>query len=237
MSDTGNDHPLVNRKENPFLNLLINILIPAFILFFLANDRYLGPHLGFVVALSFPLFYGLYDFFSQKKMNWISLLGVLNVALTGGIGLLKLDNQWLAIKEAAVPAMIGLIVLGSLKTRYPLIRTLFYNDLIVDTGKVDQALEQRSSKPGFDTLLVRTTVILSSSFLLSSILNFILARLIVVSEPGSEAYNQELGKMTLLSYPVIVIPSMLIMIFAFWFLYRGIRRLTGLEAEAIFRIK
>ncbi|HPQ95059.1 MAG TPA: MFS transporter, partial [Thiolinea sp.] len=93
------------------------------------------------------------------------------------------------------------------------------------------------SKPGFDTLLVRTTVILSSSFLLSSILNFILARLIVVSEPGSEAYNQELGKMTLLSYPVIVIPSMLIMIFAFWFLYRGIRRLTGLEAEAIFRIK
>ncbi|HPE60182.1 MAG TPA: VC0807 family protein [Thiolinea sp.] len=237
MSDTGNDHPLVNRKENPFLNLLVNILIPAFILFFLANDRYLGPHLGFVVALSFPLLYGLHDFFSQKKMNWISLLGVVNVALTGGIGLLKLDNQWLAIKEAAVPAVIGLIVLGSLKTRYPLIRTLFYNDLILDTGKVDQALEQHRSKPDFDALLVRATVILSSSFLLSSILNFILARLIVVSEPGSEAYNQELGKMTLMSYPVIVVPSMLIMVFAFWILYRGIRRLTGLEAEDIFRIK
>ncbi|MEZ5480118.1 MAG: hypothetical protein R3E95_22345 [Thiolinea sp.] len=66
-------------------------------------------------------------------------------------------------------------------------------------------------------------------------LNYILAKLIVVSAPGTAAYNQELGKLTLMSYPVIVIPSMLVMMFAFWYLYRGIKKLTGLRRSQFSR--
>ncbi len=234
MSD-NNDNPLINRKENPLLSLAVNILIPAFILFYLSNDEYLGSKLGFVVALAFPFLYGLYDFIQRRKVNFIAALGLVNVLLTGGIGLLEIDNHWLAVKEATIPALIGLAVLASVKTKYPLIKTLFYNDLIVDTAKVDQALAARSQQPAFNELIVRSTIILSSSFLVSSVLNYILAKLIVVSDPGTAAYNQELGKLTLMSYPVIVIPSMIVMGFAFWYLYRGIKRLTGLGAESIFK--
>ncbi len=35
-------------------------------------------------------------------------LGLISVLLTGGIGLLELDPQWLAIKEAAIPGIIGI---------------------------------------------------------------------------------------------------------------------------------
>lgn len=235
MSDE-NDNPLINRDENQLLSLLVNIVIPVCILIFLSNEDYLGAKLGFVVALSFPFCYGVYDFLQRRKINFIAALGLINVLLTGGIGLLEIDNHWLAVKEATIPALIGLAVLASVKTKYPLIKTLFYNDIIVDTKNVDQVLEEKNHKPAFDNLIVRSTVILSSSFLLSSILNYVLAKVIVVSDPGTAAYNQELGKMMALSYPVIAIPSTIVMLFAFWYLYRGIKRLTGLNADSILKI-
>ncbi len=229
------DNPLINTRENPFVSIAINILIPAFVLFYLSNDEYLGAKLGFVLALSFPFFYGVYDFIQRRKVNFIAALGLVNVLLTGGIGLLEIDNHWLAVKEAAIPALIGLGVLASVKTKYPLVKALFYNDLVVDTAKVEKELEARDNKGAFEKLVVRSTMILSSSFLVSSVLNYILAKMIVVSAPGSAEYNQELGRLTLMSYPIIVIPSMIVMGFAFWYLYKGIKTLTGLDAESIFK--
>ena len=55
------------------------------------------------------------------------MLGLIGVLLTGGIALLPLNLKWLAIKETAIPALIGIAVLISTRTRYPLIRTLLYN--------------------------------------------------------------------------------------------------------------
>lgn len=231
----SDENPLVNQKENPLISIVINILIPAFVLFYLSNDKYLGAKLGFVVALAFPFCYGIYDFMRRRKINYIAALGLLNVVLTGGIGLLEIDNHWLAVKEATIPALIGIGVLISSKTRYPLVKTLFYNDMVVDTAKVEAELDSRQHRSAFDSLVVRSTLILASSFLVSSVLNYILATMIVVSAPGSAAYNQELGKLTLMSYPVIVVPSMIVMGFAFWYLYKGIKSLTGLDAEAIFK--
>ena len=76
--------------------------------------------------------------------------------------------------------------------------------------------------------------LLAGSFFLSSVLNFVLARLIVRSPAGSAAFNEELGKMTALSYPVIVLPSMAVMMIALWYLFRSIKRLTHMDLEEIF---
>jgi hypothetical protein len=66
-------------------------------------------------------------------------------------------------------------------------------------------------------------------------MNYLLARWMVTSPAGSEAFNAELGRMTLLSYPVIAIPSMLMMGGVLFYLARGARRLTGLELEQMLR--
>jgi len=45
-----------------------------------------------------------------------------------------------------------------------------------------------------------------------------LATWIVVSDPGTEAFNQELGLMNLLSLPIIALPMMIILIVIMWYL-------------------
>lgn len=46
---------------------------------------------------------------------------------------------------------------------------------------------------------------------------------------GSPAFNEELGRLTLFSYPMIALPSMLIMMAALYFLARSLRELAGLK--------
>lgn len=78
--------------------------------------------MALVVALLFPVVYGGMDLIRNKKFNFISALGFISVLLTGGIGLLELDTRWLALKEALIPGLIGIAVLGSTFTRYPLMQ-------------------------------------------------------------------------------------------------------------------
>ena len=79
---------------------------------------------------------------------------------------------------------------------------------------------------------MRATYLLSGTFFFSSFMNYVLAKWIVNSPAGSEAFNAELGRMTLLSYPMIAIPSMLMMM-AIFYLWRTIHGLTGLRLEDI----
>jgi len=74
----------------------------------------------------------------------------------------------------------------------------------------------------------------AGSFFLSSVLNYILAKIILVSAPGSVAFTEELGKMTALSFPVIALPSTIVLMSALFYLLHHIKKLTHLEAEDIF---
>ena len=74
----------------------------------------------------------------------------------------------------------------------------------------------------------------ASSFFFSAAMNYALATWIVVSPAGTTAFNEELGRLTLLSYPMIALPSMLIMMAVLYYLARSIRELAGLKlAEAL----
>ena len=113
----------------------------------LSGDDALGASTALIVALSFPLGWGLFERLKYRKFNFIALLGLISVLLTGGIGLLQLDPQWLAVKEAAIPGLIGIAVLVSTRTRYPLIRTLLYNPTVMDIGKIKHKLERSEILP------------------------------------------------------------------------------------------
>lgn len=221
------------QKPRPLLDLLISIVIPSLVLMKLSSPERLGADTALLVALAFPLGWGALDLLSRRKVNWIALLGLVSVALTGGIGLFKLDPQWLAIKEAAVPGVLGIAVLVSTRTRYPLIRTLLYSPRILNVARIQQRLEQQGLVDVFEERLLRATYWLSGTFFFSSAMNYILAKWLVNSPAGSEAFNAELGRMTLLSYPMIAIPSMLMMMAIFYYLWRTIHGMTGLRLEDI----
>ena len=220
-------------QPRPMIDLLVSIIIPSLILMKFSGAEYLGPSTALIVALVFPLSWGLFELVKYEKFNFIALLGLISVLLTGGIGLLQLDPQWLAIKEAAIPGLIGIAVLVSTYTPYPLIRTLVYNPKLIHVDRVRQKLDEYGNSRDFESRLQNATYLLSSTFLFSSVMNYTLAKWVVTSPAGSAAFNEELGQMTLLSYPVIAIPSMLMMMAIFYYLWRTIHGLTGLRLEEI----
>ena len=221
------------QRPRPLVDLLISIVIPSLVLMKLSGEDRLGADGALLLALAFPLGWGLFELVRHRKFNWIALLGLVSVLLTGGIGLLQLDPEWLAIKEAAIPGIIGLAVLASTRTRFPLIRTLLYNPNVLNVDKVHDQLVHRGQVEHFESRLLRATYLLSGTFFFSSFMNYFLAKWIVQSPAGSEAFNAELGRMTLLSYPMIAIPSMLMMMAIFYYLWRTIHGLTGLRLEDI----
>ncbi|MEM6300012.1 MAG: VC0807 family protein, partial [Bacteroidota bacterium] len=211
-------------KSSPsssFLNILLNIVIPVVILN--KFNEQLGATWALVLALAFPIGYGLYELATEKKVNPISVIGLVSILLTGAIGLLKLPPEWVAIKEAAVPLVIGVFVLFSLRTPFPVVRKLLYNEALFDKPKIEAQIKNVAQREAFDRIFVTATYWLAGSFLLSSILNYALAKYLVKSPAGTAAFNEEIGQMTAWSFPVIAVPSMLVMFFALWTILKGLK--------------
>lgn len=227
------DHPVPPQKRGGFLgNLAFNILIPVIVLSRFSGEDSLGPSWSIVVALAFPIAYGLWDLKESGKVNAFSVIGVVSVFLTGGISLLELDPKYIAIKEAAVPGAIGLAVLGSQFTKYPLVRVLILNAQLIRVDALHSALSAAGNTALFNRRLSQASLIVASSFFLSSVLNYILARVILTADPGTTEFSAQLGRMTALSYPVIAIPSMIVLLVAIWFVFSQIHRLTGQKLES-----
>lgn len=223
--------PVAEKKQSPFLDLLISIVIPSIILMKLSGPDKLGPTGGLVVALAFPITWGIYELVKNKKKNWVAVLGVVSVLLTGGIGLLQIDSKWLAVKEAAIPAIIGIGVLLASKLGFPIVRKLLFNPAIMNTERIDAELDKKGNKPQFETRLDNANYLFAGTFAFSAVMNYLLAKWIVTSDTGTAAFNEELGRMTLLSYPVIAIPSMIMMVGIFFYIWRTANKLTGLSLE------
>lgn len=215
-------------KTNPLIEITVTLLIPSLILMKLSDPANLGAVNALLLALAFPLGWGLRDFAQRRKLNLFAALGLVSILATGGIGLLQLDTQWLAVKEAAIPGLIGLAVAASAYTRTPLVRVILFSPAIMDVERIQHALDERGNRAAFEAHLKTATWMLAGSFLFSSVMNYFLATWIVVSPAGTPAFNEELGRLTLLSYPMIALPSMLIMMLALWYLARTIKTLTGM---------
>lgn len=232
------------KRENPLVSILFNIIIPVFILTKLAKTgtvslwgvietQGFGPLYGLLIALAFPTLYFIWDYSQRKKTNAISIIGFISILLTGIIGVFEFPSEWIAYKEASVPFLIGSAVLISLKTKYPLVKTLIYNENFMDVEKIDTILKEKKQEEAFNKILTNATYIVAASFLLSTILNFALAKILIKSPTGTEAFTEELGKMTGLSYIVIALPSILVMSVALGYLYKSMQKVTGLPFEKL----
>lgn len=221
------------KKESPLVSLLVSIIIPAIILSKFSTEEYLGILPGFLVALAFPVAYAIYNLVVRKETGFIAILGFISIFLTGIIGVFEFPTEWLAVKEAAVPLLIGIAVIVSLKTPYPLVKKLLFNEELLDLKLIDKKLKENDNVFEIDKVLVKSTFMVAGSFLLSAFLNFFLTKYIVVSPAGTAAFNEELGTLTALSYPAIALPSTAVMFLALYYIFKQITKLTGLQFEEI----
>ena len=217
------------KKDNPFLNISLNVIIPSIIMTKFSGHDHLGPFWGLITALIFPVAYGCFDLVARRKFNIFSLIGLISVLLTGGIGLLKLSKNWMIAKETLVPLLFALATFVSGFTRYPFIK-VFLGE-ILRLGDIDRAFRDKGHGGLFEKKLRISSHMLTMTFLISAILNFFLAITILEGEPGTVQFNQSLGKMTALSFPVITIPMLIMTGILLIYLCRSIKEFTHASIE------
>lgn len=222
------------KPENLWFNLLFNAVLPAVVLSWFTKQSLLGPRLGLVVALLFPFGYGLFDLVRRRTWNSLSILGFTSTLLTGGLGLMQMNGFWFALKEATLPILVGLAVPLSLRTRQPLVRTLLYNDQVLDTGRIHRALESRGGVPAFEALLVWASWWLAVPFVVSGAANFLLALWLLPAESGTEEFARQLGKLQFWTWPSTVLPSSAAVFYVLFKMMKRIENLTGLKGEELF---
>ncbi|MEK6554204.1 MAG: VC0807 family protein [Bdellovibrionota bacterium] len=235
--------PAQNKPENPFVGLLFNIVLPVMILN-QVTKRFgeANAGLALVLALALPIGYGLYDYFANSRKNYVSLFGVVNVAFTGGLAVLKLEGIWFAVKEAAFPLLLGIAVIISGLINKPFVKTMLWNPQVFDIDRIERAIFAKNGDPKLTTLFKTSNWVFALSFFLSSLLNFVLANRIFtrIDESLSETtkqqvLNDQIAQMTWQGYIVIALPLMILMMGLMWFIIRSIRKESGLTFEEIFK--
>jgi len=230
-------------QGNMIRNLLLDIILPVLILNKLSP--YLGEHgavKALILAMSLPLAHGLYGLIKEKKINWVSFLGLINVALTGGFALMKLEGFWFAVKEASFPAVIGLFVLGSAFTRKPLFAFFLNQPALFKIDLIQEKLQENGTELAYKGLVKKCTVFFSVTFFLSALLNFVLAVSIFVAidETLNEAQkadilNEQIAKMTWMGYIVIAIPLMVITGSIFYYCLNRMGKLTKMPLTELMK--
>lgn len=222
-------------KENPLINLLANVVLPVFILNKLSAQ---APVFSLLLALSFPLGYGLWSYYQTKKINFISLLGLLNTLFTGGFALLRLEGIWFAVKEAGFPFLIGCFVLASSFRKQPFLKMMLFETGALNSDEILKRTETHEEKHRLQRLFQKGTFFFSLTFFFSALLNFLLAYRIFTKIPTDlpEAekallLNQQIAEMTWQGYVVIFAPSIVFFFLILFFFFRALSRITGLKFD------
>lgn len=232
-----------NNQENPFLNLAFNIVLPVFILNKLSSRLGEDGHIiALLLALAIPILYGAYDYWKRRKHNLISALGIINIAVTGGFALLNLNGHWFALKEAFFPLLIGFAVLVSNWLNAPYLRTLFWTENVFRVSEINQILEKEGRTQNLHHIFKRATYLFAISFLISAVLNFMLAIQIftpidpILSKAAyGEILNKQIEQMTWKGYVVIALPMMIFMMGILWYIIGSLRKLTGRTFESLLK--
>lgn len=234
------------KQENNSASLqsfLFNLILPIIILEKLGGWVEWGdyePHIVLTLCLAFPVFYGSYEFLKFRTKNFISLLGVVNVLLTGILSLQAAEPLWFILKEGLFPMVIGLATIYTAYTAKPLIKILFFQPQVLDVGVIEKVVKERGNEKGLIAHFRKTTLYLSSSFFLSSLLNFALAFYVFQNIPSSlspteiqEALNAQISKMFWMSFLVISLPLILVGAWILKVFMDGLKELTGIPFQEL----
>lgn len=227
------------RKESFLWNLLCNILLPVLILnkahsFFPSN----GEQYSLILALSFPFGYGLREYIKAKTINKLSAIGLVSVLLTGGLALMKLEGIFFAVKEALIPLIIALFILFSVFYKKPLLYIVLIKSPLFKSQLILDRIKTKGNEILFSKLMKAGTLWLSASFLLSALLNFIIAFFVFTNidatlppKERSQILNEQIADMTWMGYVMIALPLSLLMIVLIYYLTKQLKKLTELSLE------
>lgn len=232
-----------NQNRRSLHELIFTVVLPVILLNNLSErfDKN-GPLIALLIALSLPIGYFLYDFIKTKHVSIISILGFVNILLTGGFALFQLNSLWFAIKETSIPLLIGIGVAFTAFSKKPFINMILSNDEIINTELIQEKLVENNTIERYAEHLKTLTLYFAFTFLVSAILNYILAINIVteippeiIDEARMKLRNEQIASLTWKSYIIIMAPSMAMLGFIMWKANSVIKECTSLSLEDVIR--
>lgn len=230
-----------DQQPNPLLEILLCVILPTFLLTkgtkhiskFIEDDVW-GPRSVLLLALAIPIGYGIYDFLQRKKFNLFAILGIVGVILTGAFGLGGAKAEHFAAKEALMPILLASALLLSHLGKNPLIKSILMNPQLFALDRINEAIESKGAQSNYKSLLFKGSLGLAGTMLLSSVANWFLAMHFLKGiTPGTEEYNEAIGKTIGWGFAVIGIPLMIASLGVFWFFLKGLSKVTGLDTTEL----
>ncbi len=243
----------MDKGTQSLLNVLLSVLAPVMVLDYCSIS---GPELwqlgtapAMCLALSLPLGFGVWTFIQSRRVEPLTLFGLLGTILTGvvtiyantgGSDAIRPDTPWwYAAKEAAIPLLLCGAVMVTARRQDSLLRLLLYSDSIFDIPAIEKAIDEKAQQPAYQSLLWRASLFLGLSLIVSAVGNFILSLcflLPVLDQPAAQQaleYNYAVGRMTWWGYLVIGVPLLLTLVCVLRHLIARLEALTGLDRERL----
>ena len=243
----------MDKGTQSLLNVLLSVLAPVLVL---DHCSVSGPELwqlgttpAMCLALALPLGFGVWTFIQSRKVEPLTLFGLLGTILTGvvtiyantgGSEAIRPDTPWwYAAKEAAIPLLLCGAVMVTARRQDSLLRVLLYSDSLFDIATIEKAVAEKNVRQAYDTLLWRASLFLGLSLVVSAVGNFILSLcflLPVLDQPAAQQaleYNYAVGRMTWWGYLVIGVPLLVTLVAVLRHLISRLEVLTGLEKERL----
>lgn len=227
-----------SQKKNKSLlwELFFNLCLPTLLLLKGHIWFPISPKAALALAILCPLSYGLLDWYREAHFNWIAFLGLVSVMVKGSVGLFEGSNHWLAINEMMLPLILGCtVVLFRLLKQPPFLPKFLMNDQVCDVKKITETIELNGKTQLLHRHIVGYEWSLAGLFFFSAILNYLLARYLVVHPAGSAEFNHELGLLTGWSFAIIAIPSTLGLLCIVWRFFTQVKKFSGLPWDEILR--
>ena len=191
-----------------------------------------------ILALAFPLAYGIKDYARARTVNTLSLIGLVSVILTGALALMNPGALAFVIKETLIPLIIAFVILATLFYKKPLMYIILVKSPILKSQRILDRIKQKGTEAPFHRLMKQATLWLAGSFFLSAGLNFIIAfRVFSNIDPKlplhkqSQILNEQIADMTWMGYVMIALPLSVLMIALIWHISKQLKGLTDLTWE------
>ncbi|MAX66792.1 MAG: VC0807 family protein [Bacteriovoracaceae bacterium] len=232
-----------NQNKRSLYELIFTIAIPVFLLnklsgYFEEN----GPVIALCVALSFPVGFFIWDWVKEKRISIISILGFVNVLLTGGFALFQLNSNWFAIKEMSIPLLIGIGIAYTAFTKKPLVKMFLNNEELINTQLIEEKLNEHGTHKEYENSLKKLTLYFALTFLVSAILNYILAVNIITDIAPEldevsrmKMRNEQIADLTWKSYIIILAPSFIMLSVILWKANQIMKKFTQLTLEQVLK--
>lgn len=226
----------MNKETKSLLNLITNLAFGIFIPIYILNSPKLPltPEQRLIVAVLFPLLYGAFEWWQTKKHNFIALLGLINVLITGSFGLLQLEGFWFSVKEATFPFLIGVFVLISGFRGTPVFQKMLLSPELFDLPHLHQKLDDQQKQGDFQKLIQQSNYFLAFSFAISALLNFVIAEktflpidLALDATARANVLNEQIAQMHKRGFLGIAIPSMIMMLGLLAYFLKRTETITG----------